>query len=101
MNKFQSFIKKLDKLDFHYEKASMYSDRYKENDALYKDILDEIREADHDIKWKLCLAYTAYADAAGAMAINWKDFFNPPGRPEAEKVDCTIPWSEYIASKSK
>lgn len=84
MNKLQLFIEKLDKLDFHYEKASKHSDWYKRNDALYKDILDEIREADHDIKWKLCLAYNAYADAAGAMGINWKTFFNPPGRAEAE-----------------
>ena len=100
MNKVQSFIKKLNKLDFHYEKASMYSDRYKENDALYNDILDEIRSTGHEDKWKLCLAYNAYADAASSLIINWKAFFNPPAKPEAENVDCTIPWGEYIASKS-
>ena len=84
MNKLQLFVKKLNKLDFHYEKASKHSDWYKRNDALYKDILDEIKSASHEDMWKLCVAYSAYADAADSLTIDWRTFFNPLGRVEAE-----------------
>lgn len=98
MNKYKTLVKNLAKLDFNYEKASMYSDRYKENDALHKDILDEIRLASGSVRRDMCKIYDTHSVLATGYSIKWEWFFDE-SKPEVERLDNFIPWDEFLAGK--
>lgn len=74
----KKLLKNLAKLDFNYEEANMYSNRYKENRALHEEIIKQIRLASGPVRREMIKIYDTHSVIAMGYTIDWEFFFPGP-----------------------